>query len=250
MKIPEKYLSAYNLRQACLFIAFHYKTMEAPYEEMHTQMNKRLPPLCVSNYSEFAKYMESAKSLLYIALMNGTIKANGCKESNAKEVRTLQIQLARSVLLSHSDDTSEIRNKIAKKKLVSKPIIITPDSELTLFMEPRDELIDDVVCDNNRYTDIQIDYSALEKAFPKPLYPHQSRYNTDYSTPYIDIIFELIAEQDITESNQGKALTLAMAANEKLKEKGLPQSDNISRAIATIVRLPKSQNGGAHRQKK
>ena len=67
-----------------------------------------------------------------------------------------------------------------------------------------------------------------------------------YHTTYMDLIVRAIGEFSITEKNQPKKDNLvdwfkAQSVN------GEPVSDNLANAMATLVRMPESQRGGARR---
>lgn len=200
MKLPEKYLKIYNLHQACLYIAFGYKTMVEEAENLHRKLNNRIPPLCVGNYSEYKKYLSAASDMLVIALKEGQITAT----SSGKQIK------------------------------------ISEQSAVKLFVEDN---IMDLVCDDKRYENAEISADELHTFFPTPIFPHHSRHLCDYSTPYIEIMYEVIIEEQISNENQGKATSLAEKFKEKMKKRGLNVSNNIANAMATIIRQPSSQRG-------
>ena len=69
---------------------------------------------------------------------------------------------------------------------------------------------------------------------------------SDYTTPYLELIKAAIAEFQITESDQSKKECLVDWFKEQQVE-GEPVSDNLAKAMATIMRLPASQRGGGKR---
>jgi hypothetical protein len=69
---------------------------------------------------------------------------------------------------------------------------------------------------------------------------------TDYRSPYLDLLGRAIAEWRITEENQPKKELLVDWFREQTVE-GEPISENLASAMATLVRLPASQRGGARR---
>lgn len=70
--------------------------------------------------------------------------------------------------------------------------------------------------------------------------------DTDYSTPYLDLLRAAIAEFAITEERQPKKDNLVDWFRSQ-KVEGEILSDNLASAMATLVRLPSSQRGGAKR---
>ena len=67
-----------------------------------------------------------------------------------------------------------------------------------------------------------------------------------YSTPYLDLLRAAIAEFAITEERQPKKDNLVDWFRTQ-KVEGEVLSDNLASAMATLVRLPSSQRGGAKR---
>jgi hypothetical protein len=70
--------------------------------------------------------------------------------------------------------------------------------------------------------------------------------DTGYSTPYLDLLRAAIAEFAITEERQPKKDNLVdWFRTQKVEDEIL--SENLASAMATLVRLPSSQRGGAKR---
>ncbi len=67
-----------------------------------------------------------------------------------------------------------------------------------------------------------------------------------YTTPYLDLLHRAITECRITEAHQEKKDVLVMWFRQQEIE-GEPVSENLANAMATLVRLPASQRGGAKR---
>jgi hypothetical protein len=67
-----------------------------------------------------------------------------------------------------------------------------------------------------------------------------------YRTPYMDLLDRAIAENRISTRAQGKKELLADWFREQTVE-GEPVSQNLADAMATLIRLPASQRGGAKR---
>ena len=68
----------------------------------------------------------------------------------------------------------------------------------------------------------------------------------EYRSPYLALLDRVIAEWRITEENQPKKELLVDWFREQTVE-GEPISENLASAMATLVRLPGSQRGGARR---
>lgn len=77
--------------------------------------------------------------------------------------------------------------------------------------------------------------------------PTTSVTSSEYTTPYLDIMQEVIREMEISRDNQGKKEAIAALLAKKLADhKGTPSSQKLADAMATLVRLPESQKGRAN----
>ncbi|MDR3208720.1 MAG: hypothetical protein LBT45_02610 [Rickettsiales bacterium] len=99
------------------------------------------------------------------------------------------------------------------------------------------------------YSDIEIAAQDLHKYFPKKDIS-MSIKPTKYTTPYLEMMSEVIQEQKIIATNQGKAELLQRAFLSKMGERGIRESKALAKSMATCIRLPDSQHGGAYKQKK
>jgi hypothetical protein len=73
--------------------------------------------------------------------------------------------------------------------------------------------------------------------------------SSGYTTPYLDMMREVIRELEISSENQGKKEAIAALFEEKLAyHKTTPLSQKLADAMATLVRLPESQQGRAKRK--
>lgn len=95
-------------------------------------------------------------------------------------------------------------------------------------------------CNNEMHLNVGVLYDEVIKCYPS-IVNSDSGLNS-YTTPYLDIIKEVIQQEHINNENQSKATSLASTFHNKLKLYGLPDSDKLATAMATIVRLPESQN--------
>jgi hypothetical protein len=67
-----------------------------------------------------------------------------------------------------------------------------------------------------------------------------------YTTPYLEMMLEVIREFEITKKNQGKKEAIAASFAKKLMDHKLtPTSQRLADSMATLVRLPESQQGRA-----
>jgi len=70
-----------------------------------------------------------------------------------------------------------------------------------------------------------------------------------YTTPYLEMMREVIRELDILRENQGKKEAIVALLAKKLADHKLtPPSQKLADAMATLVRLPESQQGRAKRK--
>lgn len=96
------------------------------------------------------------------------------------------------------------------------------------------------------YTDIYIPFRDLKHAFC-PTYA-ETAFNAienRYSTPYMEIMVEVINELKITDTNQPLKKILTDVIIQKMTEHGLRPSQSLAEYMATIIRLPESQKGHA-----
>lgn len=70
-----------------------------------------------------------------------------------------------------------------------------------------------------------------------------------YTTPYLQMMQEVINELEISKENQGKKEAISAFFAKKLNDhKVTPPSQKLADAMATLVRLPESQQGRARRK--
>lgn len=69
---------------------------------------------------------------------------------------------------------------------------------------------------------------------------------TPYTTPYLELMYSAIREHGITAEHQSKKdLLVDWYTQHKIDDE--PLSNNLAEAMATLIRLPQSQRGGAKR---
>ncbi len=70
--------------------------------------------------------------------------------------------------------------------------------------------------------------------------------SSGYTTPYLEMMQEVIRELELSRENQGKKEAIAAVFEKKLADhKITPPSQKLADAMATLVRLPESQQGRA-----
>ncbi|EKE09051.1 MAG: hypothetical protein ACD_16C00221G0009 [uncultured bacterium] len=73
--------------------------------------------------------------------------------------------------------------------------------------------------------------------------------SSGYTTPYLEMMKEVIRELEISRENQEKKEAIAAVFEKKLNDHKLtPPSQKLADAMATLVRLPESQQGRAKRK--
>lgn len=79
--------------------------------------------------------------------------------------------------------------------------------------------------------------------------PATSAVSWGYTTPYLEMMQEVIKELEISKENQGKKEAIAALFAKKLADHKLtPPSQKLADTMATLVRLPESQKGRANRK--
>ena len=68
--------------------------------------------------------------------------------------------------------------------------------------------------------------------------------NTDYMSPYMEIMFEVIAEMGITKENQPEMRLMEPVVRRRLEAHGRTTSDRQIQSICTLIRMPEAQKGG------
>jgi hypothetical protein len=96
---------------------------------------------------------------------------------------------------------------------------------------------------DGQFIDIRVPRFAVLAIWPER---REAVQTTEYRGPYLDLLDRVIAEWRITEENQPKKELLVDWFREQTIE-GEPISENLASAMATLVRLPASQRGGARR---
>ncbi|MCM1294199.1 MAG: hypothetical protein NC311_01395 [Muribaculaceae bacterium] len=119
-----------------------------------------------------------------------------------------------------------------------------PIQEITTLTEPLDIFPEQnsLETDDYAYHNIQILADILKQQFP----PFTTRIPEEfkgYITPYMEIMLETIHEEKLSIDNQSKKDVLADIIAKKMAKRGLKESSNLAGAMATLIRMPESQNG-------
>lgn len=97
-----------------------------------------------------------------------------------------------------------------------------------------------ICIDNNPlFCDILIDFSELVSVFPGNI----KNQPDGYKSKYMLLMEDVINQEGITDKNQSKQEYLRDIIANKMKEKGLPESNKLADAMATLIRQPWSQKG-------
>jgi hypothetical protein len=96
---------------------------------------------------------------------------------------------------------------------------------------------------DGQFIDIRLPRFAVLAIWPER---REAVRTTEYRSPYLDLLDRVIVEWRITEENQPKKELLVDWFRAQTIE-GEPISENLASAMATLVRLPASQRGGARR---
>ena len=96
---------------------------------------------------------------------------------------------------------------------------------------------------DGEFIDIRLPRFMVRAIWPQPT---SSSVQVDYTTPYLDLLHAAIAHFAITDDNQPKKDNLVDWFREHQVD-GETLSENLASAMATLVRLPSSQRGGAKR---
>ncbi|MDR2933786.1 MAG: hypothetical protein LBU68_00700 [Rickettsiales bacterium] len=214
MNLEIEILEECTLLQACEWIAFDWKPMSEMYENA---IGRVRPMFDVILKREYDQSIERAKNLLLVALYQGKI------------------------IPKYNDFMwSSIENKILNND--DMQIILNGNDLCTsnslFFPERRKGKASDICIP------VKINFEELQKFFPskKKIVPNES---LSYTTPYLEIMNEIIAEFKITQDNQLLKKQLIDPIKEKMVNKNLPKSDNLANVMATLIRLPDMQNGRA-----
>lgn len=98
------------------------------------------------------------------------------------------------------------------------------------------------------YFNIRVCWEDLIKNFPHKASPKTSKKDLFYQSEYMQIMIDVIKSEGITAKNPSKTDVLTHIFAEKMAQAGLPKSDKLSSAMATLIRPAKAQGGRNKKQ--
>jgi hypothetical protein len=221
MVIEELDRTAWKLEQACAHIAKQLLARSADGSSGAREQPMRMAPWR-HHLSPEQRAQEEARHELLIALRDGDLHATG----------RLSTQCPAPWHTAH-----------AGWRLHSgHPMAITPEQWRGGEMEWG---LGALTMSDGQFIDIRVPRFVVLAIWPESRLTAQPP-TTDYRSPYLDLLHRAIAEWKITEDNQPKKESLLDWFREQTIE-GEPISENLASAMATLVRLPASQRGGARR---
>lgn len=221
MLIEQLDRTAWKLEQACAHIAGQLLARSVDGSSVAREQPIRMAPWR-PHLSPEQRAAEEARHELLIALRDGDLHATGRLSTQ----RPAPWHTAHSGWRLHS----------------GHPTPITPEQWRGGEME---WALGTLTMSDGQFIDIRVPRFAVLAIWPEPRETPQPG-PTDYRSPYLDLLHRAIAEWEITEDNQPKKESLLDWFREQTIE-GEPISENLASAMATLVRLPASQRGGARR---
>lgn len=258
-------LAKCTLRQALEWIAFQWEPMESVYEDLigryRDMGNER------SGYTEYDQAIFAAEPKLRIAIKKDVIKLSGietvCTGGGAHKKADY------SLFLTLYPDSKFLNDEAIDNKKITDYFFSDDYSFIYCPHAVSKRINEETFCYHKGYFEVETELAALRVLFPLPTPTRvkdteavgstptniENKNNIDivkatdeYSTPYLDIINSLINEGIISKTNQGKAESLKAMIMERGKSINI--SERLATAMATIMRLPESQKGGAKKQRK
>ena len=213
-----------TLKQACEWIAYRWEPLSPVYEK-------------AAERNPSPAELEKAKHKLVALLFDKNITARGkpCFDNPGDDL------LSNVIFIREKGSYEYQRNTNA----------LNPNGKIQIK-----DISEDVVMDINQntiqshyivYENVEIDFAELKAV---ALQSYRNPEERQYTTPYIDIMLEVIEEEQIAKDNQGKAELLQGLILSKMKKAGLPESKKISEAMTTMIRMPDSQKGGIRKAKR
>ncbi len=231
-----------NLRQACEYIAFGWEPLEEIYEKLECRNRQ------IDNYDA---EIEQARLKLILAFIKGGLSLYANKGYFYSDI--------------NGDEKSEIHEEVdifePLEKFFLNELYLDPNiniNENCFFYGYLDrENTGDYSCVSKyeSFVFCKVNFIELKDLFSRKSIPsvnYGSPFSSKeiYTSPYIEIMLEVIKEQKITKQNQMIKKQIVYLLEEKMKTKNLPTSKNLAEAMATLIRLPQSQKGKANKQKK
>lgn len=203
MKPEPEYLPKCNLRQAAEWIAFKFKPLPNTLKD-HFGYNN------IIERPDYNDRMDEAFLALHIALHDGTITATG--ENND----------IRKPIPAKGQDIDILYDEQDGFDIFPRPcILINPSEKMEVFEH------------------VEFDTESLITAFPVT----KATSSLPYTTPYIDTIFEIIEQMQITYEKVPTAKDLYYAILENLEKKGIVAAERTAQEMAAIMRQPEGRRG-------
>ena len=228
-----KTLDTCTLLQACEWIALKWKPMTKIYEDA---VGIKRPHLSQEDWWEYhdpyksrdpekQKYRDAifnAIASLKLALHQGEIHATGILNESEKPRKNLVKRI----------QATEITTNDKFKLRVPENIITIPISD----------------SETKEYRNVEIPFVELQKVFPvqkveQPAPTPAINAKTGYTTPYLEIMHEVIAELGITDTNQLTTKVIKPFVAQKLEARGI-YTGRLASLMTTAIRLPESKKGG------
>lgn len=178
--------------------------------------------------------------------------------------RKESIEVTAEYAISHKEDLNKALGALTKAILMHKVRIfgeqsnkpytpylervvnacLGPNQEITTFTAPLDIFPEQnsLETDDATYDNVKILTDTLKQQFP-PVTTRPKEKAEGYITPYMEIMLETIQEEGLSTENQSKKDVLTDIIVKKMADKGLKESSNLASAMATLIRMPESQNG-------
>lgn len=217
--IEVKILNECTLLQACEWIAFKWEPMNNVYEQYEGRIRPRNPIFDI-NLGDNPK---------------PSIEWDKYRDGLAKGVAALKIALCQKQINAVGRFFPEKNTSLGSTPLQPERTVI--DFEEFFSLDTTDNQI--IVGNDPIFYDILISFTELVSIFPGQ---NRKHFNT-YKSEYMLLMEEVINQEGITDKNQSKQELLKDIIEQKMKDKGLPESNKLADAMATLIRQPWSQKG-------
>ena len=217
--IEVKILNECTLLQACEWIAFKWEPMNNVYEQYEGRIRPRNPIFDI-NIGDNPK---------------PSIEWDKYRDGLAKGVAALKIALCQKQINAVGRFFPEKNTSLGSAPLQPERTVI--DFEEFFSLDTTDNQI--IVGNDPIFYDILISFTELVSIFPGQNRKHVNTYKSEYML----LMEEVINQEGITDKNQSKQELLKDIIEQKMKDKGLPESNKLADAMATLIRQPWSQKG-------
>lgn len=214
-----------NLQQACEWIAFKQKPMEFIRANAQGFRRGTLLP-------------DKSAGILYEIMANTRLDITQYDRDYSEQIYAAAAKLKLAI---YDGDIIAYGNALTPENTQQPQTVKITDISDTIKL---DILQNTLTTNGTTYERVYIPFKDLKRMF------HQAStvfdtIGTRYSTPYMDIMVEVIKEQKINKTNQPPVKILTDIIAKKMTEHNLKASTSLASRIATIIRLPESQKGHA-----